>query len=65
VVCLFIVFAVIVLLCQGKLVKFSRCDFRYAVGMVAITVFYVLIMAFIKKYMSNKMEEFRRIGYEY
>ena len=62
---LFICFAVIVLLCQGKLVKFSRCSWKYGVGFVAITIMYVLIMAFIKKFMAAKMERYQRIGYDY
>lgn len=62
---LFVSFAIIVLLCQGKLVKFPRCDARYAGGMAAITAFYILIMIFIKNYMKSKLEDFKRIGYEY
>jgi len=65
VVFLFLVFAVIVLLCQGKLVKFSRCSINYVGGFIAITAFYIIIMIGVKKYMNKKMEEFRTIGYDY
>jgi uncharacterized membrane protein YfcA len=61
----FIVFAIASLLAQGKLVKFSNCSIYYIIGMVLLTVFYIATQFFMKKYINNKMEYFRMIGYDY
>ena len=61
----FAIFAVIALLAQGKLAKFSNCSKEYALGMTGLTIFYVFTMILIKKYINNRMEHYREIGYDY